>query len=96
MLHRFFVMFFARDDVSLIHLNSLCKRRGWMTGMTRPARFRETDVTRAIKAFEKAGLCVARAKIGPDGSIEIIAGEPDEAHNANWFAGGPLFKDKAA
>ena len=59
-------------------------------------RFREADVTRAIKAFEKAGLCVARARIEPDGSIEIVAGDPDKADNSNWFAGSPLYKDKAA
>jgi hypothetical protein len=64
--------------------------------VTRPARFRETDVSRAVRAVEKVGLSVARVRIEPDGSIEIVAGEPDEAHNANWFAGGPLYKDKAA
>lgn len=34
MLHRFFVMFFERQDVTLVHLNALCKRKGWMTGRT--------------------------------------------------------------
>lgn len=63
--------------------------------MSRAARFRESDVTRAIKAFEKAGLCVSRAKIAPDGTIEIVAGEPDTADNANWFAGSPLYRDVA-
>jgi hypothetical protein len=60
------------------------------------ARFREADVTRAIKAFEKAGLCVARARIEPDGAIEVIAGNPEASDNSNWFAGSPLYKDKAA
>lgn len=59
------------------------------------ARFREADVTRAIKAFEKAGLCVARARIEPDGSIEIVAGDPEKSDNTNWFAGSPLYKDAA-
>lgn len=63
--------------------------------MSKPARFRESDVTRAIKAFEKAGLCVARARIEPDGAIEIVAGEPESGDNANWFAGSPLFRDVA-
>jgi len=40
--------------------------------MTRPARFSATDLTRAIKAFEKAGLQVAGGKIGPDGTIQIL------------------------
>ncbi len=33
-MHAEFVAGFGREDVSLIHLNSLCKRRGWMTGRT--------------------------------------------------------------
>lgn len=33
-LHAEFVAKFERDDVSLVHLNSLCKRRGWFTGRT--------------------------------------------------------------
>lgn len=64
--------------------------------MSRAARFRESDVTRAIKAFEKAGLCVARARIEPNGAIEIVAGNPGQADNANWFAGGPLYRNAAA
>lgn len=32
MLHKFFCMFFNRDDVTLGALNGLCKRKGWMTG----------------------------------------------------------------
>jgi hypothetical protein len=59
------------------------------------ARFRESDVTRAIKAFEKAGLCVSRARIEPSGAIEIVAGEPDKSDNGNWFAGGPLYRNVA-
>jgi hypothetical protein len=63
--------------------------------MTRAARFRESDLTRAVKAFEKAGKCVSRARIEPDGAIEIVAGEPDSADNTNWFAGSPLFRNVA-
>jgi hypothetical protein len=59
------------------------------------ARFRESDLTRAIRAFEKAGLSVGRARIGPDGSIEVVAGEPEQRDNSNWFAGSPLYKDVA-
>lgn len=64
--------------------------------MTKPARFSQADVTRAVKAVEKAGLCVARVKIAPDGSIELVAGDPESADNTNWFAGSPLYREDAA
>ena len=32
--HAEFVDLFERNDVSLIHFNSLCKRNGWLTGRT--------------------------------------------------------------
>ena len=63
--------------------------------MTAHARFRQSDLTRAVKAAEKAGLCVGRVRIEPDGAIEIIAGEPDKDNNGNWFAGGPLYRSAA-
>lgn len=59
-------------------------------------RFSQSDLTRAVKAMEKAGMCVSRVRIAPDGSIELVAGEPDTADNTNWFAGSPLYKDAAA
>ncbi|RHW17172.1 HNH endonuclease [Sphingomonas gilva] len=33
-LHRLFVMFFGRDDVSPDHIKALCSRKGWKTGRT--------------------------------------------------------------
>jgi hypothetical protein len=63
--------------------------------MTRAARFSQADLTRAIKAFEKAGLPVAKARVTPDGSIEVVAGNPEEGDNSNWFAGSPLYRDVA-
>jgi hypothetical protein len=63
--------------------------------VTRAARFRTSDVTRAIRAAEKAGLSVGRIKIGTDGSIEVVAGEPEAHHGSDWFAGGPLYRDVA-
>lgn len=64
--------------------------------MSRAARFTEADLARALRAFEKAGLCVSRARIAPDGGIEVVAGSPEAQDNTNWFAGSPLYKDKAA
>jgi hypothetical protein len=63
--------------------------------MTRAARFSQADLTRAVKAAEKAGLSVARVRIAPDGSIELVAGAPEEQDNTNWFAGSPLYRDVA-
>jgi hypothetical protein len=37
--------------------------------------FRQTDLTRAIKAARNAGVEVARAEIAKDGKIIIIVGE---------------------
>jgi hypothetical protein len=53
--------------------------------VTKPARFSQTDLTRAIRAFEKAGLQVAGAEIQPTGTIRILTGEPTAANDA----GGP-------
>ena len=63
--------------------------------MTKAARFTQADLTRAVKAMEKAGIYVSRVRIAPDGSIELVAGEPSEADNTNWFNGSPLYRDVA-
>jgi hypothetical protein len=39
--------------------------------------FRQTDVTRAIKATKAAGEEVARVEIGPDGSIIVIVAKAE-------------------
>lgn len=39
-----------------------------------PSTFRQTDVTRAIKAAKAAGVDVSRIEIGPNGRIVITAG----------------------
>jgi hypothetical protein len=41
-----------------------------------PSTFRQTDLTRAIRAARNAGVEVARAEIAKDGKIIIIIGEP--------------------
>jgi hypothetical protein len=50
-----------------------------MTAMRRtrgPARFREKDVVRIIKAARKANMAVAAVEIMPDGCIRVIPGTP--------------------
>jgi hypothetical protein len=63
--------------------------------MTARARFSQADVERAMRAAEKVGLPVARVRICPDGSIELVAGQPEANDKADWFSGGPLYKDVA-
>ena len=41
----------------------------------RLSKFRQTDLTRAIKGARNAGVKVARAEIAKDGKIIIIIGE---------------------
>lgn len=43
--------------------------------MTAPARFRQIDVERALKACEKAGYEHVRVKVNVDGSLDIIVGK---------------------
>jgi hypothetical protein len=63
--------------------------------VTRAARFSSADLTRAVKAMEKAGLCVARVKFTADG-FEVVAGQPEEQTDAAWFKDSPLYRNKAA
>jgi hypothetical protein len=50
-----------------------------------------------MRAAEKCGLSLARVRICPDGSIELVAGEPEAADKAsNWFNDSPLYRDAAA
>jgi hypothetical protein len=43
-----------------------------------PLRFRQCDVTRAIKALRDAGVSIARVEVGQDG-VNIVPGEPGGA-----------------
>jgi len=48
-----------------------------------PQRFRERDVTRAVKAVVKAGVEVARVEIDTEGRIVVVAGKPADGHAPN-------------
>jgi hypothetical protein len=66
---------------------SLMIVRSAIAAMTRPARFSQADLTRAVRAFEKAGLCVAGAKINPaTGEITVLTGTGGAANDV----GNPL------
>jgi hypothetical protein len=41
-----------------------------------PARFRQDDVTRALRGAEAAGRKVRHTKIEPDGTIVLVHDEP--------------------
>ena len=40
--------------------------------------FKQTDLLRAIKTFQKAGLPIARVEIDRDGKIVVVAGKPSD------------------
>jgi len=41
-------------------------------------KFRETELRRALRAFDKEGIPVQGARINRDGSIQVIAGKPED------------------
>lgn len=48
-----------------------------------PCRFKETDVTRAVRAARKANIEIAAVEISVDGSIRIVPGTPKPAATPN-------------
>jgi hypothetical protein len=54
----------------------------------RPLTFKQTDLLRAIRTFQKAGLSIARAEIDRDGKIVVVVGEGrgtnDNAEENPW------------
>jgi hypothetical protein len=49
--------------------------------MRRPSAFKKSDLTRAVKAVQSAGLNIARVEIAKDGAIIVVPGKPDQAHD---------------
>ena len=43
--------------------------------MSKPARFTQADVARALKAVKDGGECAAAVDILPDGRIRVLLGE---------------------
>jgi len=51
----------------------------------RPSTFRQTDVARAVKAAQTAGLTVGTVEVTSDGTIRVIAASASELTPANSF-----------
>ena len=45
-----------------------------------PSKFRQGDVTRAVKAVVAAGVDVREVVVDSSGQIRVIAGKPDAAN----------------
>jgi len=51
----------------------------------RPSTFRQTDVARAVKAAQTAGLTVGTVEVTSDGTIRVIAANAHDLTPANSF-----------
>jgi|SRR5262245_16088185 len=56
----------------------------------RPARFRQAELERTVKALRKTGLEIAAVKVEPDGTLIVIPGVPSSVPTspANPWDGG--------
>jgi hypothetical protein len=52
-----------------------------------PLTFKQTDLLRAIKTFQKAELPIARAEIDRNGKIVVVAGEGNKGSTVNEWDG---------
>jgi hypothetical protein len=46
--------------------------------VSRRAAFRQSDVSKAVRGAQAAGVEIARVEIGPDGRIILVTGKPVE------------------
>lgn len=91
--HRAFVETFGRDDVSLVNLHSLRKRKGWSTGRTgcfpkgnEPFNKGKSHPTRGRASetqFKKGGLphntnYLGHERVSKDGYVEISVAETNQ------------------
>jgi hypothetical protein len=48
----------------------------------RPCNFRQTDITKAVRAVQAAGVPIARVEVDGNGRIVVVAGNGQTDHNA--------------
>lgn len=51
----------------------------------RPSTFRQTDVARAVKAAQAAGLAIGKVEVAPDGTIRVIVADGAESVSETPF-----------
>lgn len=51
----------------------------------RPSTFRQTDVARAVKAAQAAGLAIGSVEVAPDGTIRVIIAESGDSTPISHF-----------
>ena len=56
---------------------------GCSSGSRGPVRFRQREVTRAVKALEAAGLKLGRVEMTRDGDVNLYPKGPNEAPEAS-------------
>lgn len=61
--------------------------------MTAPARFKQSDVTKAMRGARLAGFTSVRVKIDPEGNLDIIANDTAVADDDDWRSKQPLYRD---
>jgi hypothetical protein len=69
-----------------------------MNSRRQPSAFRQSDVTRTVRAVIAAGLRVVGVKVGADGKIEVVTGREQDNPPASavneWDEG--LRRDKSS
>lgn len=54
--------------------------------MSKPARFTQADVRRAVIGATAAGQPVSSVRVHPNGYIEVLFGKPKEAHQSDEWS----------
>lgn len=54
-----------------------------------PTRFKQRDLTRALKAAQAAGYAVHVARVEPDGAISLLADKDQQVESGSDDEGNP-------